>query len=550
MRFDFPTYSKETAFEGKETSYFKHCRVNLNEPRRLENNRWMFRVDVRGVWHDTSKPDYVSNLKFEFSEKADLTTERARKLMVILGVFAGQFVNLYTTQDKGDRLTLYADSFFKEQFIDIPSDLFDFAADLNWQSKVGGFTQGFSPNIKTRPKTDTLPQCHYPEYKIEVPALQPWTWPTSNHPHNAQASLEDYAPSDVALCASFGKEMLLTWSILKETYGGEVNQVKLCSNEDYDLPFYKVFKELAVELENLEGMKLDFRQTRYNVQSDHERLNNKPKELYFYLHILAVMFCIETDCRLILWGSEHERSYVDDVLVNGVLHPLYTYDYDQSQWLAAKLNKVFEAYGLDIKMGSVLSNITEIQVQWLLWKREPHLLPIQYSCIEATPGRQWCCECTKCKLMLTWIKMMGIPYDSFPTLKLSEYDKNEADGRQPIFTGMANVPYPQCVDGWLCIGDNHPIKQEIGAYWMRPYADKLRSEIACLQSHGMLGEEKTKKEVEKREKLLALMPKFTGPMYKMRELWPDWPCQVLSLTKPVKKSIEKDLATMPFFWME
>jgi hypothetical protein len=413
--------------------------------------------------------------------------------------------------------------------------------DLNWQNKVGGFTQGFSPNIKVKPKTDTLPQGYYEPYPYRVNPLPSWTWPTK-----ATNTLADYKPEDVALCASFGKEMLLTWSILKETYGKEVAKVKLCSNEDYDLPFYKVFKELAVQLGQIEKMELDFRQTCYNLQSDHVRLNNKPKELYFYLHILAVMFAIETGCKLILWGSEHERSYVDDVVVNGVRTPSFTYDYDQSQWMAAKINHMFQEWELDLKLGSVLSNITEIQVQWLLWKRDPQLLPIQYSCIEATPGRQWCCKCTKCKLILTWCKMMGIPFEVFPSLKLSN--------DEPIYSGMATASYEKCVDGWLSMGDKHPIKQELTNYWIRPYRDMLEKEVNSVKiaiQAGLISssyEKNIREELNELDQKIASIPAISGVMTKMRSLWPSWPCQVLSLTPEVEQSLYRDLATIPFYW--
>ena len=506
MQFEFPTYSNESKYEGPATSYFSHVDVEVNRPTRLANGRQLFTVDITADWHDSTKEAFVQNLKFEFSEKADLTSIRAEKLLNILAMFSTQFVSLYTTLDYRNRLSFgsYAQPGMKYMHA-----LQGLMRDLNWQNKVGGFTQGFSPNIKVKPKTDTLPQELYQPYEIETNKIPAWAWPTES-----EATLKDYKPEEVALCASFGKEMLLTWSILKETYGPEVAKVKLCSNEDYDLPFYKVFKELAVQLGQIEKMELDFRQTCYNLQSDHVRLNNKPKELYFYLHILAVMFAIETGCKLVLWGSEHERSYIDDVVANGMRTPSFTYDYDQSQWMAAKINHLFEEFGLDLKLGSVLSNITEIQVQWLLWKRDPQLLPIQYSCIEATPGRQWCCECTKCKLILTWCKMMGIPYSVFPSLKLGE------DG-EPIYSGMATASYEKCVDGWLSMGDKHPIKQELTNYWLRPYYD-------------MIGE----------------TGKIKGSMLKMKSLWPSWPCQVLYLTPSVKSSLERDLNSFNFAWKD
>jgi hypothetical protein len=121
---------------------------------------------------------------------------------------------------------------------------------------------------------------------------------------------------------------------------------------------------------------------------------------------------------------------------------------------------------------------------------------------------------------------------------------------------MATASYEKCVDGWLSMGDKHPIKQELTNYWIRPYRDMLEKEVNSIKiaiQAGLISSsygKNIREELNELDQKIASIPVISGAMTKMRSLWPSWPCQVLSLTPEVEQSLYRDLATIPFYWPE
>jgi hypothetical protein len=84
-------------------------------------------------------------------------------------------------------------------------------------------------------------------------------------------------------------------------------------------------------------------------------------------------------------------------------------DYPQSSIWHARLNWLLKGLGLEQRLGSVLYNLTEFQVQWLLFKFKPEVLDFQNSCWYVGTGDSWCNNCPKCERIAFMRTAMGLP---------------------------------------------------------------------------------------------------------------------------------------------
>jgi hypothetical protein len=115
-----------------------------------------------------------------------------------------------------------------------------------------------------------------------------------------------------------------------------------------------------------------------------------------------------------LFGDEYERTVAETAVMvdeegDSETYPIYTYDYMQSSVWHAKLNHLFSLLDLKAKVGSVLYNLSEFQIQYLLAKLDPRLLKFQLSCWWSDAEDTWCNECSKCTRIAFMCGALNIP---------------------------------------------------------------------------------------------------------------------------------------------
>lgn len=469
MDFNFTTYNSDI-LTSLEKSIFSSYKVKV----RVAGSRVY--SDITAQREDGGEP-YVSSLFFDFSHELNLNSHKTRVQVTLLGLFSSIFIANYTTFTENGLDFLVETEYggiFEDHYVR------SFWYDFVWQCKLSTFALGYSPNEPSKPDFAVLPQGPFEEYNST----------------QYSEELSGYHAKEVALCQSFGKEALLSWHLLKQHYGEKAKSVKLLNCQgSLDEPL--LFNSLISKLSDIEGKVLDGRSVLSNFLVDHQRLRGVKYERYYYLHIIALMAAIDTNCKLILFGNEYERNYVDVVIADNVPTNFYTYDYDQTQTVAGKLNHLFSMLNADVRIGSLVANLTELQIQYLLYKVAPELYTIQHSCWNATCEKQWCYDCSKC----VWITYICDILE-LPVAKDNPYIK----------TGVSLDLLKKKYKGYITLGDNHPAKVNFMRYFTRKFEESV------------------------------------GPMTECRKLYPDCEGAGIVLSSALKGYLEENLAGHPLYW--
>ena len=406
----FPRWGKWNWQKGYEAvkapgiPQFEHLYLHAT----ILDNQLKVRIDATGFDSGSlARIQHTFNNEFSFSGPGKLTGRQNLKKLFLLAVFSAQFAATYST-DSCD-LEVVAD--FYEPSAEEAVQLQNLWSDMVWQCRVAhALLQFIADEDGTKLKTygQMLPKVPFVGYRAsDLHALD-----------FRQIDLKD-----TVLSMSFGKEALTTYELLKShahNTGQDLSDLTLGTILHSGTPFGAVYKRLMDEFLQLERCNCKSSFNESNLFEQHYGLNHRIDEDYFYLHTFALIYSIETGRNTVLVGNEFERNAFEtgecwvpepdgrDAFLHSYA-PLYRFDYDQSLTLALKLNCFFKTWDLSLKIGTLLGNVNELQIQFLLSQLNPKLIGFQYSCWNATEEKRWCCNCPKCDwIMLLW-SLLGIP---------------------------------------------------------------------------------------------------------------------------------------------
>lgn len=407
---DYTLYCMVPYREGKSSNSVEvRIRGNFESGKELDYTvRWNFERDLSKV-----DPKLIVMLQLFSSVHAALLCKRHGLPDIILeGEWPGAFPNNYWAE---------LDRLWK---------------DLTWQNKLAHFYSSacwdeHAPDWITGLLSGFLPETPWESYFGEKEF-------THTFLKNHLVSWDRITPEDVCLSMSFGKESLLSLALMRELYPRyQFNKLELSAIK-HSAKYQHVDSSAIDKLNRVLGTKFHLTEVSSNLREKAlENFYEKDVWSGFGIAAMHIAQFIATDRPVVIYGDEYERSFESKVFVDDTPAPNYTLDYVQNAIWHAKVNSFMEVVGLPNRMSSILFNLSEFQVQWLLAKLAPELLDIQTSCWYGTDDEPWCNDCSKCSRVSFMRQAMFLPLPE----GLKPYRGQLSNGRQAfaVDLGAGNV---------------------------------------------------------------------------------------------------------------
>lgn len=268
-----------------------------------------------------------------------------------------------------------------------------FMQDYIWQSKILNF---WGEAFKTR-ESKTLDYALIDRFRfIPSDEYKPYAGDFSE-----LYSLEDLERKNAVLSMSFGKESLLSMGLLKKHFGSypHMSVVKYTGTEKIGFEKLKGFMTLyprlaaKMQFESSEPLSFIYPSTNMFEVNNSDEFETK----LMHQQVFACMHYLATSKPIIIFGDEYERTYSNEIVINDQTYPVYTFDYSQSTFMHMKFNHLMTKLGVNLKVSSLLYNLSEIQVQYLGPKYVENFEDYQTSCWFSKPGQPRCGQCSKCE---------------------------------------------------------------------------------------------------------------------------------------------------------
>lgn len=327
-------------------------------------------------------------------------------------------------------LTEDAASHFLEQLFEVMHESGQTIAYFAWNDRMTMYRNAVHKQGQLRFAADLNPMCicHLPE----------------TYSAGMATTMAGFEKKRALASLSWGKESLLTITLAEELHGRDKMKLGLIQHMlDGDQGYQDAY-ETYLPGSPLEGMPLSRTKIGY-LKLLHSMTPSLLGPTHGLHHIYALAHLINNydDVDVVYMGDEAERTIANRLYRSKISDFIYTqddidaqrypelrdpasqfqhvgfdhtFDFHQSQYMADCLNGLMRRLNLDKTISSLIYPISEMQIQYLLYKLNPKLFQFQVSCWfadhpEKSPnGSKWCNSCYKCARLAWMMRSLGLDH--------------------------------------------------------------------------------------------------------------------------------------------
>lgn len=411
-KYSIPYHSSEqfrNFFEGKPAETFANRIVcTIKEPTYSDNK---VRVDYVVTRYQTATNFQTQEIFYEFPGPAQLNPA----LLYLLGYLSCNWAGLHCNYHYG-RIDVEIVSKLRFGLSKVQKDAVDkFYQDFVWQNKAGNAWRGLA--------TDSVDQKTLELRKSYLPTV-PFKYVEFPYRDYADpARFKKVQSKNCILGMSFGKESLLTYALLQ--LEGKLSDIKLgmVNYADNDLiafdklkGFAELYPKLMPDFQREVEKETNHRPQVVKVRTNFYQQFNKEVAwdvINYFQQIYTVLLAL-TGANVVYLGDEFECSIKDVLAIKDefdfvTASPVYTLDYHQHFLAHSKINSLFRLLKVECQVQSLVANLSEVQIQFLLDTLKPNWSKFQASCWFSNSKNRWCNDCSKCARIALVKERLGQP---------------------------------------------------------------------------------------------------------------------------------------------